>query len=204
MSKEQFSEEETLSLINEMISVAKNNLQRGSGNVFLLWGCLVSITALLSFILNQIFSSQMPSNYIWLLMPIGLIVNYFIERKQRKEAKVKTYIDTFLSATWGAFFISAAILVAIFFVLNIRYPSLEHWGIIFTPITLLLAGICFFSSGVALKFRPLWLGGIFVWVMSIPCFFINYPYSHLILSVALFVGAAVPGYLLNKKARKNV
>jgi hypothetical protein len=39
------SEKESLDLINTMISSARNNLQKGIGNIYLLWGYVIAVLA---------------------------------------------------------------------------------------------------------------------------------------------------------------
>ena len=50
MEKE-FNEKEGLELINSMILTARNNLQKGMGSIFLLWGYLIAFISILILIL---------------------------------------------------------------------------------------------------------------------------------------------------------
>ena len=46
------NEKESLQLIGQMISTAKNNLQKGTGKIFLLWGYLIAGVSFATFVLS--------------------------------------------------------------------------------------------------------------------------------------------------------
>jgi hypothetical protein len=57
-------------------------------------------------------------------------------------------------------------------------------------------------SGVVIKFKPLIIGGIGCWLLSIGTLFISYDYQLLMLSAAMVVAWIIPGYLLRAKYKK--
>ena len=111
--EKQFSEQESLELINQMINSAKNNLQKGMGNVFLLWGYLVAFSSLINLILLISLPHRINhyAYFIWYLMPLGLILHYFLIGKIMKSSTVKTYVDKIMGYVWIAFAISVLVLV---------------------------------------------------------------------------------------------
>ena len=68
-------------------------------------------------------------------------------------------------------------------------------------IMLALYGMPVFLSGIILRFRPLTLGGIYCWLLSITATFIPFDYQMLLLSAAMVVAWLIPGYQL--RARQN-
>jgi low temperature requirement protein LtrA len=118
--------------------------------------------------------------------------------KRKKKEKVKTYTDDIMSYVWLAFVIS---MVLTAFVLG-RVNGAEYYKLV-NPFFLMLYGIPTFLSGIILKFRPLIIGGIACWVLSVVATFIPYNYQLLLLSVAMLVAWIIPGYALKSKYNKQ-
>src|SRR5690606_33517078 len=91
---------ESIVLINEMIERAQSNFRKGSGNSMIFWGCAVSITAILVFILLQVLDKPYLAFHGWWLMAPAFVLESLIRKKQ-PEAHVKTHIDTIISMTWS-------------------------------------------------------------------------------------------------------
>jgi hypothetical protein len=73
---------------------------------------------------------------------------------------------------------------------------------LFCPAFLALYGMPTFLSGVLLRFRPLVVGGIGCWLLSVSAQFINYDYQLLLISGAMVIAWILPGYLLRKRYKK--
>jgi hypothetical protein len=219
--EKQFSEQESLELINQMINSAKNNLQKGIGNVFLLWGYLVAFTSLINMILLIALPDRINhyAYFIWYLMPFGLILHYFLIGKILKSNSVKTYVDKIMSYVWIAFTISVLILVIAMILGTIMnssgdkpnpsdFPNWIHW-IFMTPFMLILYGFALFVSGKAYQFKPLVIGAFICWAFTAAIFtMFQTEYFMELQLVALFVsvvsGFIIPGHLLNKKENSHV
>src|SRR5690606_26095099 len=78
----------------------------------------------------------------------------------------------------------------------------EAYYKIFAPGFLVLYGIPTFLSGIILHFRPLIIGGIACWVLSVVASFITSAYQLLFLSMAVLVAWIIPGYMLRAKYKK--
>ena len=219
--EKQFSEQESLELINQMINSAKNNLQKGMGNVFLLWGYLVAFTSLANMILLMVLPDRIShyAYFIWYLMPLGLILHYFLIGKIMKGSTVKTYVDKIMAYVWIAFSISVLVLVvamSLASIMNIhgdepnQFEFLKwiHW-IFMTPFMLILYGFALFISGKAYQFKPLVIGAFICWSLTAAIFIMVHSGLFMELQlVALFVsvvsGFIIPGHLLNKKEKSHV
>ncbi len=187
--EKKLTQEESLRIIHEMISAAKNDVKSDSF-IFLLWGWLVFIASVTQFILEVMNIEN--GSMAWLLMPLGGIITAIHFFRQTKKEKVKTHVSEFLKYTWIAF--GAAMAVIMFF---------HQWGASqILPIIMTLYGIGLFISGGALKFTPLILGGIFCWLCAIAAFQIEGIYQLLIIASAVFGGYIVPGYLLQMNNKK--
>ncbi|MCK9422722.1 MAG: hypothetical protein M0Q38_08995 [Bacteroidales bacterium] len=219
----QFSQKESLDLINQMISSAKNNLHKGMSNIFLLWGYLVAIISLLIFILLLTLpgDTRYFSYWLWIFMAAGAPIHWKLVSKIDQQQLVKTYIDKIMGFVWIAFSVSiiavvAGMLLSTILVLPVFTdvdPSHEflrwiQWTFI-TPFMLCLYGFALFVSGKAYQFKPLVIGGIVCWIAT--AFLIiafHHPYLLMIQQIVLFIcavaGFVIPGHLLKQKENSHV
>lgn len=187
--EKQLTQEESLRIIHEMISAAKNDV-KADAFIFLLWGWLVFVASIAQFIL--IVLEKEYNSYPWMLMPIGGIITAVYAIRQGKKDRTKTNVTESLKYTWIAF--TAALLIIMFF------NSMSMWQVL--PCFMVLYGIGLFLSGGALKFKPLIFGGMFCWMCAIAGFEVQNFYQLLILATAVFGGYIVPGYLLQMSNKK--
>lgn len=183
---------ESLNIIHTMIDNAKNKLA-DDGFLLIFWGWNVAIAAIIHYITLKL---NIPhGEFSWaILMPLGGIVSAIYGYKQRKTAKVKTYVDTYMSYLWGAFGIG----------LVLTLVSMPQYGI--KPayfILMILYGMATFVCGGILNFKPLIIGGIF----SFACAFVSNFFGEidqlLIISIALLGSYIIPGHLLRAKFKSQ-
>ena len=215
----QFSEKESLELINRMINSAKHNLQKGKGKFFLLWGYLISGIALVNLILLVILplTTSHYAYYAWYIAPLGLIPHFIIGRRIMYNQTVKTYVETIMNKVWIAFGISIMVLMASMMIASFHglkesgmYSFLNwiHWAYL-TPFMLILYGFALFVSGGAYQFKPFIVGAFICWVSTLVIFTLYrtlhfMEFSLIALIISLVAGYIVPGHLLNIKERNNV
>ena len=72
-----------------------------------------------------------------------------------------------------------------------------------SPAFLALYGMPTFMSGILLRFRPLVIGGIGCWVLSVLTRFIDYDYQLLMLAAAMVIAWIIPGYILRSNYQKQ-
>ncbi|MDO8999570.1 MAG: hypothetical protein Q7W45_07385 [Bacteroidota bacterium] len=186
--------EESLQIINSMISKAKNKLA-DDGFHLIFWGWLVMFCALTQYITFKLNIEW--GGWVWMLMPIGGIVSAVYGYKQGKTQKVKTHIDTYLGFLWGGF------LIAMFITLAFGYAH----GLKSTYFFLmLLYGLATFISGGILNFKPLIFGSLFSFAFAILAVFLDNADQFLCISGALLCSYIIPGHLLRAKfkSEKNV
>jgi uncharacterized membrane protein len=187
--EKQLTQEESLQIIHNMISAAKNDV-KADAFIFLLWGYLVFIASISQFILAQMNIEN--NDAVWLLMPIGAVITIVYSIRQNKKERTKTHVSEFLKYIWIAFV--AAMGVIMFF------HSWGHGQIL--PLIMTLYGIGLFISGGALKFTPLIVGGIFCWICAIAGFKVEVLYQLPIIAAAVLGGYIIPGHLLKLNNRK--
>ena len=187
-NQENMTHEESLKIISSMITQAKVNIRQGSFHL-LFWGWLIFFCSISDYLLYQL-SDYHNSYYVWLFVIPGIFVSMIYGFRSGRKAKFFTYADTLYMWTWIAFMISSVVL----FVLLI--DRMESFG----PFILMLAGFPTFMSGIILKFRPLVIGGIIFWTLSIIAGFMGPDIAPLAMPLAVVTGYLIPGYLLKRKA----
>jgi len=194
-SEEQFSPQQSLEVIQSMIETAKNQFSE-NGHLYLLWGWLVLVCSLAQFFLLTILKYQYHY-LVWMLTWLAFIYQMIYLAKEKRREKVKTYTDHIIGFVWIAFVIQMLLFGILFgTVLG------DHYYKLMSPGFLALYGMPTFLSGIIIKFRPLIIGGIGCWLLSIGTLYITYDYQLLMLSAAMVVAWIIPGYLLRAKYHK--
>jgi len=195
MENDNLTPEQSLQLINKMISEVKNEL-KDNGFFFLFWGWLVFISAITHYIMLKMQSEY--AFYVWsILMPLGGIISfiYGITRRKKENKRVKTFVDRAMAYTWIAFGVS------LFIVLS--SGSMVGFEKVY-PFVLLVYGIGTFITGGIIKMRWLVFGGIACWILSIVAFYVTFDVQLLLLAAGIVVAYIVPGHVINSNYRKNV
>ncbi|MDR1371272.1 MAG: hypothetical protein LBJ72_14305 [Dysgonamonadaceae bacterium] len=205
-----FTEQQSLGLISEMITQARNNLQKNSGTSMIFNGYLVAFTALANVALNFILSNPRQSFWIWLLMIPGAFIDRMIDKKIDKEAIVKTHIDRIIAATWRGFGNSIVLFLIIIFGYGYSMQNYRIF-ILITPIIMMMAGLGEYITAKACRFKPFLYGAFVMWAGALGCLG-TYIFLHrwseithfLILAICMILAFVVPGYKLNKSAKQDV
>jgi len=192
MQEEKFSPEQSLHVIQSMIEKAKNQFSE-NGHLYLLWGWLVFICSIAQFILLKIVHYE-KHYYVWMACWLAVIYQFFYLRRQHRRQKIRTYADKMVGFIWLSFFI-LLMLIGI----TLGEAGETNYYKLFGPVFLALYGAPTFLSGVMLRFRPLIIGGIGCWVLSVLAHFIEYDYQLLLLSAAMIIAWIIPGYILRSK-----
>ena len=194
MEEKQLSTEESLKLITSMINKAKYSYYE-SGLGALLWG----FTNLVCFVLayfkdtNKIYLPFNP----FLLMGVTFMLQLYYDRKEKRIKKAVNYLDDVHKHIWSAFGISVFILTIV--------GGYTRIGYIVLPLLLLLFAIPTFISGCINKFRPLIIGGIACWMLSILAFFNKEQYnSYLLVAAGATIAWIIPGLILRSKYNKQL
>ena len=193
-TEKNLSPSESLAIIQNMISAAKNNLT-DDGFHFLLWGALVIIASIGQYALAQM---QYQANYIpWYIMPVvGIPAAIIYEWRKKKHEKVKSHFDSIFGYLWTA--VGITIFMVIFIAVKNQMSPI--------PFILAVVGLGTFVSGSIIRFKPLTIGGLVFWAAALTSCFFDPATQLLINGVATFIGYIIPGVILwrNFKAEANV
>ncbi len=190
------TQQQSLAIIESMINKAKNQFSE-NGFAYLLWGWVVLFCSLSQFVLQYFY--QYPRHYmVWMFTWVAAIVQVVYSIKKGRKRLVKTYTDEITGYVWLAFVVMLLLAGAPigsklrpdqFYVVNI--------------IILILYGMPTFLSGIILKFRPLMIGGICCWALSLLASFVPHAFTTLLISFAVIVAWIIPGYLLQSRYKKE-
>ena len=186
--------EESLVLIRSMIDKTKDSVANDSF-YFLLWGWLVFICCISSFVLLTYF--QYPNHYlVWLLMPIGGIISGIYSSRQSKIKRVKTFVEDALKQLWLALGLAFIVLVIVGAINQHSYNQMLTYYI-------LLYAIGTFVSGKMLQFKPFIIGGLINFGLVIVSILFDNEYQLLIGGLAILTSYIIPGHLLRIKSQKQ-
>jgi hypothetical protein len=185
MNQSTFTEQDSMQVIQTMIANAKKDV-RNDRFYYLIWGWLTLVASLGHFILLKV-GYEHPY-IVWLLMILGGVASWLRTRKHKRESRVKTYVDRFISNIWIA--VSAGTLISL-----IAAATVVGYDIAY-PFLIMLFGIGTYMSGVIFKFRPLMIGGILNWIIALTAFYVSFDMQLLLLALSMVVSYLIPGYLV--------
>jgi uncharacterized membrane protein len=194
MKEENFSPEQSLHLIQSMISKTRQNMSDKS-IYYLVWGWITFIACMAQFILKHIVNY--PRHYIvWWIILVGVIFSIYYGRREAKQQTVTTYVGDSMKYLWMGMGIA-------YFVLSMILTRIG-WDKPIFPFFILLYGLGTFVSGNMLQFRPLIMGGIAAFVLAILSAFVEYDYQMLFGAGAILVSYIIPAYLLRQRYKKSL
>lgn len=183
--------EQSLQVISNMVSSAKESFAKDSGFIWIMWGWIVVIASSSQFIMLQIDMGKW-SSLPWTLTILGAIYTVIYSIKEAKKVNIKTHIDEFMKYLWMGFGIS------IFMVIGF---CKDHQELII-PMSIILYGLGTFVSGGALKFKPLMIGGFSCWIIALAAFNVEMIYQLPLIAIAVIVSYLIPGYILKSQYKK--
>jgi hypothetical protein len=192
MEEKQIQPNESLAIISSMIDTAKNKIA-DDGFLFIFWGWNVLVAAMIHYLTVKF---DIPNGGLaWaILMPLGGVVSIVYGVRQKKQERVKTYVDEYLGYNWWAFCIGLF--------LTLGMMSLNGWRQSYFFV-MLLYGMATFISGGLLRFRPLIIGSMFSFVFAIISVFSGEVDQLLCISGAILCSYLIPGYMLRSKYRSQ-
>lgn len=193
---DRFSPEQGLEVIQTMINTARNKFSE-NGHLYLLWGWVVFTCATTQFVLLNYY--QYEYHYmVWMLTWVAAIYQTIYLYRHKQQKRVQTYADSLISFVWMVF----VVMMFLFGFLFGRELGEDYYKLM-SPGFLALYGMPTFLTGVIIKFRPLIIGGVFCWILSIAAGYIPYQYQLLLLSAAMIVAWIIPGYAFRAKYKKE-
>jgi hypothetical protein len=213
MQQEKFSPQESLALINSMISKAKGSYHdTGIGPI--LWGSVISICAIVTWLQIK-FDFRLPFD-IWLLTAVAIVPQIFIAIQQKRNNKVTSYDDQVMDYVWTCFGISIFLLVFINAnavsklnpvfqtYIDVKGAKPEFtFGSFINSFFLLLYGIPTIITGGCRKFKSMLYGGIICWICCVISVYTNKDLDMLLTAIAAISAWLIPGIILFTRYKKQ-
>lgn len=201
MKEKLFSEKDSLELISQMLKQTRQNLEVGSGNIFLYYGYAALVISLLVFVL--VFFTENPVwAALWFIM---FIASFLIQRKAEKnKPHAITYMDKAISNTWSV--LSVLFLLTVLAIVALGWYMGRFEFVLMLPLSLLYAGIGSSITGVIINVRALiytplvaFIIGIYMLVELLAG---GEPtaYWHLYFGMSFVLMMIIPGHLINRKS----
>lgn len=190
---EHMDEKQSLKIITEMIQKAKSNFGNNSF-FFLLWGWSVFAASLVHYVL---LTNNNEYHYLpWpVIMVVAAVASSVYGYRQGKKGGAKSYLEKFFSVMWIA--ITVAIFLSLLVISTIAGFTASYVAV------MLFYGLGTLITGVLIRFTPLIVGGIIVWLSSISLIWLTFPNILLVMAFAILAGYIIPGYLLRSKRERN-
>ena len=129
-------------------------------------------------------------SFLFLPFPLlatgGIVTTLVWYTRQKAAAPTETYIGYFFNRLWLVLGIS--FILVVFISVSRGWPPFLY--------TLVIAAIGTAVSGLAMKFRPLVLGGLLFFAAAIAGIYLPDVYLPLLTGLAMIGGYLIPGYLL--------
>ena len=190
--KSEFNAQESLRVIDRMIAEARYRPSRMESTITLLWGYLVMLGALGHWALDFLGHWEYAP-LAWLILVPGIVATIAMRLRQKRQSRVRTYVDTLSAQVWLTFSVSFVIL----------YVFMGPTDASFLPVVLLLYGICMWLQGALIRFRPYKYGAVCCWAGGAAAFLLTQPDQLLVLAAAVVLGYIIPGHMLAAKTGRG-
>lgn len=200
--------ERSLEIIRKSIEQSRRDATNESGAHFILWGVLVTVTALLVGHLWMHYGGPVW-NWLWLVMWVaGYILSYLLGKKLNAIPRPKTFIDKIAGFIWLSFGIFTCslgtILSLVIGFLRTQYVQSDTAYLFpMTAVIILMFGLCSTITGFVLRSKLIVVCGILSGFCGfVGSFLVDGAYQMLVMAAASLVGLVMPGLIILIKNRR--
>lgn len=176
-----------------MISKAKRSYIT-TGAASIVWGILIITCSLLTWV--QIYLNHFFGFDVWLLLFVAVIFQVYFSIKERRKRKFTGHDEQTMTYVWTTF----GICIFILSFYNGKFGSNVHSS---TSLFMLLYGIPTFITGGVYKFKPMIIGGLVCWGLSIISMFTEVATDMLFMAACGLFAWLIPGIILWKRYKKQ-
>lgn len=187
------TEQESLKLINEMIGKAKRSYIT-TGAASIVWGILIVVCSLLTW--YQVYTKHFFGFDVWLLIFLALIPQIYFSISEKKKKNFVSHDEHTMTYLWSTF----AICIFILSFYDSKFGTNDSHS---TALFMLLYGVPTFITGGIFKFKPMILGGIICWVLSVASMYTDVATDMLFMAACGLFAWLIPGIILWKKYKKQ-
>lgn len=191
MENQQFDSRQSLALITEMINNTRSQMERNAGRPLVIWGYVtIAVTIAVWFALRE--TADPRWNLLWFGIPVLGWPLMWLKRR-REPRGVSNYIDRVIGYIWavlGCTALGIGTLAMFFFQMPVLFL-----------ITLLMS-IGVTLTGLVIRFRPGFIGGIAGILLSVCCLAVEGVDACLVFAAAFLVMMVIPGHILNYRSNR--
>lgn len=202
MEEKKMTEKESLELVSRMIQATRQNLVKGRGNDFLIYGYTALILSVVIYGLFYVTGNTLWS-IGWFLMFLPMIVTAF--RKKENKPLVVTYTDSMVKRVWQV--IGSLFSLTIFVMLVLMFIIGKCDFVLMLPLSLLYVVIGTAITGLVIKESCLVYGSFVGFVFAV-YMLMSYTLNgsaemiwSLYFGFSLVVMMVIPGHVLNNKIK---
>lgn len=193
MEKTNLTPEQSLLLISKTIEETKDRFKE-YGGVFVFWGTLTIFVFGSQLVLSLLELYRFTMLPVYLFPVGGIVTGLWAWRDHQRNNKPKTFIAGVLQNI--GWIIGMNLMVMGFLFSN-------QLGEAIGPVFIILFSLMVLVSGLAIKFKPLIVGGAITNVIGLASFMIDTNYHGFSLMLGALVGMIIPGLLLNRARRRE-
>jgi len=182
MNHEELSTEKSLRLINRMIYEAQGYFQE-SGLSALVYGLSILVCSLLAYAMEKEVIS-LPFTPFWLLVPV-FFIQAFIQMREEKKKKAKTYTDETVDYIWMGYFLSV--------IIGASFAGISYVSI---TIFLFITGFASFITGMITKFTYHKIAGIICLLIAGFSIYQQDAIIYLLLAATAVLVWIIPSFIL--------
>lgn len=204
MKTRDFSEQQSLELITQMIRQTRRNLDVGSGNLFLYYGYAAVVLSVVVFVAVRVTGNSLWAALWFLMFAVSAVIQW---RSAKRKPQVVTYMDRAIGNTWSVVGVLFALTVVMIFVIGMGV-GVVYFSLML-PLSLLYAGIGTAITGVitrvgALTYMPLVAFAVAIYMLiRLASGAASTEWWHLYFGVSFLAMMVVPGHVLNKKSLQS-
>lgn len=206
MLENRFSEKESIELISQMIKQTKQNMELGSGNIFLYYGYSAVVISIVVFSLLQLTQNPVWSAWWFLMFLPGILIKL---KNAKQKPQVVTYMDKAINNTWSIVGSLFALTIVAMLIIGYTVGSFNFVNFaLMLPLCLLYAGIGTSITGVITNINILIYAPIIAFIIAIYMLMALMNGEavtamwHLYFGVSFLVMMVIPGHVLNKKSAR--
>lgn len=190
MKEAQLSGEESFKLINRMIYEAKGYFyESGLGGI--IYGISIFVCCVLAWLYEK-GTIHFPFHPLFLMTPVFFIQGW-VQYKEEKKKKAKTFTDEAIDHVWLGYFLS---------VFAALCGNFVNAGYIIITIILFLTAFASFITAMLTKFKYHIVCGLICMLIAIASFFVQNANSYLLMAAMGIIVWLIPGFILRAHFKK--
>ena len=192
--------ERSLEIISRHIEQSRKDTTKNAGMPMILWGGLVIVTGLAVGYLWK--ETGTPNwNFLWFAMAIiGWAITIWASKKEKQQRLPVTFMSQVMGSLWLSFGIFASALAILLYVVSPFIFNSWIVNISYTPIIILILGVCTTATGLILKQGWITAGGIVGGLAGAALAYgLHGPYEAFVMAGVALVTLLIPGIMINRR-----